>query len=80
MPIAGVLAASSIGWPSIFYIFGTLAIVWGIVFLYFGADAPSDHRSISQEERKYIEDSLKTSETKSDNEVKEVKIHYYKSQ
>ncbi|XP_028047518.1 putative inorganic phosphate cotransporter isoform X2 [Monomorium pharaonis] len=69
MPIAGLLAASSAGWPSIFYLFGALAIVWSVVFFYFGADAPSDHRSISQEEKMYIEESLKTTETKNDDEV-----------
>jgi len=74
MPIAGGLAASSIGWPSVFYVFGTLAIVWSIAFLYFGADGPSEHRSISQEERMYIEESLRTTETKSNDEVKQVKI------
>ncbi|XP_011646553.1 putative inorganic phosphate cotransporter [Pogonomyrmex barbatus] len=66
MPIAGVLAASNAGWPSIFYIFGALAIIWSIVFLYFGADSPSEHRSISQEEKSYIEDSLKTTKTTGD--------------
>ncbi|XP_071644120.1 putative inorganic phosphate cotransporter isoform X1 [Temnothorax longispinosus] len=71
MPIAGVLAASNSGWPSIFYIFGVLAIIWSIAFLYFGADTPSIHRSISPEERMYIEESLRTTEAKSDDEVKQ---------
>ncbi|XP_011691699.1 PREDICTED: putative inorganic phosphate cotransporter isoform X2 [Wasmannia auropunctata] len=71
MPIAGVLAASSVGWPSVFYLFGALAVVWSLVFLYFGADSPSDHRSISEEERTYIEDSLRTTEAKTNDEVKQ---------
>ncbi|KAL0113305.1 hypothetical protein PUN28_012453 [Cardiocondyla obscurior] len=73
MPIAGFLAESYIGWPSIFYIFGALAIVWSIVFYYFGADSPSVHRSISQEERMYIEESLKTSEAESNKINKKMK-------
>ncbi|XP_071576585.1 putative inorganic phosphate cotransporter [Temnothorax nylanderi] len=71
MPIAGLLAASSIGWPSIFYIFGALAIIWSIAFFYFGADAPSKYRSISPEEKMYIEESLRTTEAKNDNGVKQ---------
>ncbi|KAL0113306.1 hypothetical protein PUN28_012454 [Cardiocondyla obscurior] len=70
--VAGVLAESSLGWPSIFYMLGALAIVWGIAFLWFGADSPSVHRSISQEERMYIEESLKTSEAER-NEKKKIK-------
>jgi len=76
MPIAGVLAESSVGWPSIFYLFGTLSIIWSVVYYYLGADAPSNHRSISQEERMYIEEQLRTTEAKSDDEIKKVKIHY----
>lgn len=68
MPIAGVLATSKFGWPSIFYIFGALAIIWSVAFFYYGADAPSDHRSISQEEKMYIEESLRT-KAKNDEEV-----------
>lgn len=75
MPIAGVLATSKFGWPSIFYIFGALAIIWSVAFFYYGADAPSDHRSISQEEKMYIEESLRT-KAKNDEEVTQVKIHY----
>ncbi|KAL6437430.1 hypothetical protein ACFW04_005133 [Cataglyphis niger] len=74
MPISGFLAASSIGWPSIFYLFGALTILWSTVFLYYGADSPAEHRSISQKEREYIEESLRTTETKDEdkNESKQV--------
>ncbi|EZA50530.1 putative inorganic phosphate cotransporter isoform X2 [Ooceraea biroi] len=71
MPISGFLAASRVGWPSIFYVFGALAIVWSTVFLLFGADSPSSHSSISQEEKEYIEDSLRTKETKADDEIQQ---------
>lgn len=72
MPIAGVLAASTVGWPSIFYIFGTLTIFWSIGFFFYGADSPLDYRDISEEERKFIEDSLRTTE-KDQDETKQVK-------
>ncbi|KAL6437426.1 hypothetical protein ACFW04_005133 [Cataglyphis niger] len=76
MPISGFLAASSIGWPSIFYLFGALTILWSTVFLYYGADSPAEHRSISQKEREYIEESLRTTETKDEdkNESKQKRI------
>lgn len=73
MPVSGFLAGSSLGWPSIFYIFGILAIVWGIVFFYFGANSPAEHRSISPKERKYIEDSLKTIGTNDENRSKKLR-------
>ncbi|KAG7208912.1 hypothetical protein KM043_015092 [Ampulex compressa] len=69
-PIAGLLAASAGGWQSLFYVFGTLAILWGIVFFVFGADTPSMHSTISYEERKYIENSLRTVENSGEQQEK----------
>ncbi|XP_043796655.1 putative inorganic phosphate cotransporter [Apis laboriosa] len=63
-PISGLLASSSAGWPSIFYVFGALAVIWGIIFFVFGSDSPSKHSRISERERRYIENSLKSSEEK----------------
>ncbi|XP_076684360.1 putative inorganic phosphate cotransporter isoform X2 [Andrena cerasifolii] len=61
-PISGVLAVSSTGWASIFYVFGSLAILWSISFLIVGFDSPAVHPRISEREKQYIEDSLKTAE------------------
>jgi MFS family permease len=72
MPISGYLAASRVGWPSIFYLFGALAILWSIGFFFLGADSPFDHRSISEEEKEYIEKSLKITKEE-DGEVEQVK-------
>ncbi|KAJ8672811.1 hypothetical protein QAD02_004071 [Eretmocerus hayati] len=58
LAISGVLAASRFGWPSIFYAVGTSGILWSILFLYAGADYPSEHPSISHEEAEYINTSL----------------------
>lgn len=73
LPISGVLAASAAGWPSIFYMFGALAILWSVIFFILGADAPSSYRNISHEEREYIEESLRTTEEKRGSETKRVK-------
>ncbi|EFN85104.1 putative inorganic phosphate cotransporter isoform X2 [Harpegnathos saltator] len=71
LPISGALAASAGGWPSIFYLFGALAILWSVCFFLLGADSPFKHRSISQEEKEYIEESLRTTERKEDPKVKQ---------
>lgn len=62
MPVSAALAASSAGWPSIFYIFGACGIVWSVVWLFVGANSPATHPRISEDEKKYIESSLGTIE------------------
>ncbi|XP_046981779.1 putative inorganic phosphate cotransporter [Schistocerca americana] len=57
--VSGVLAQSAAGWPSIFYTFGGLAIVWGVLVFFFGADSPAKHRYMSPQELSYIEESVK---------------------
>ncbi|XP_001360310.3 putative inorganic phosphate cotransporter isoform X1 [Drosophila pseudoobscura] len=52
---SGMLAASSAGWPSIFYISGGVGCVWSVVYFLWGASSPSECKSISSEERKLIE-------------------------
>ncbi|PNF23027.1 putative inorganic phosphate cotransporter [Cryptotermes secundus] len=58
MPLSGALASSSIGWPSIFYIFGALGICWVLLWVFLGADRPATHRFISKAEKAYIETNL----------------------
>ncbi|KAF7271632.1 hypothetical protein GWI33_015514 [Rhynchophorus ferrugineus] len=58
MPITGYLSSSWWGWPSSFYFFGILGLVWCVLWLLLGADSPATHRSISMSERVYIEQSL----------------------
>uniref|UniRef100_A0A1B6CYE8 Putative inorganic phosphate cotransporter n=1 Tax=Clastoptera arizonana TaxID=38151 RepID=A0A1B6CYE8_9HEMI len=55
---AGYLAAGPGGWPSIFYLSGSIGIAWSLLWLYVGANSPSEHKSISQQERVMIESSL----------------------
>lgn len=54
----GFLAASPIGWPSCFYVWGSFSILCGITFCIFGKDSPSEHPSIPFDEKEYIEMSL----------------------
>ncbi|XP_017297933.1 putative inorganic phosphate cotransporter [Diaphorina citri] len=63
LPVAGLLAGSPWGWPSIFYVSGAVAIVWAAAWCYIGANSPAQHPFISLEERIYIETSLVHSST-----------------
>lgn len=70
MPISGQLAASSLGWPSIFYVFGALSIGWAGLFFTLGSDEPESHSKISEAEKRYIRESLgKTASSQDQKEV-----------
>ena len=43
------------GWPSPFYIFGGLGIIWSLGWLWSIRDTPAQHPTISKEEKIYIE-------------------------
>lgn len=55
---SGVIASSILGWPSIFYISGAAGVLWSIAWFFLGANNPSEHKTISPEERQFIEKSL----------------------
>ncbi|XP_014485439.1 PREDICTED: putative inorganic phosphate cotransporter [Dinoponera quadriceps] len=59
---SGYLSASPIGWPSCFYVWGSICILCGIAFFLFGKDSPSEHPGISLDEKEYIEISLGVTE------------------
>ncbi|KAJ8929842.1 hypothetical protein NQ314_017446 [Rhamnusium bicolor] len=44
MPITGMIAASSVGWPVAFYLYGSLGILWSLVWIWLGSDSPSTHK------------------------------------
>lgn len=50
------------GWPSIFYVFGTIGIVWCVFFLWTCREDPQSHDTIDEDERKYIVNQLWGSE------------------
>ncbi|RUS79713.1 hypothetical protein EGW08_012521 [Elysia chlorotica] len=60
LPISGLLCDSNIagGWPSVFYIFGSLGVLWTLCWFVFVYDTPASHPWISQVERSYIEHSI----------------------
>lgn len=59
---SGVIASSSIGWPSIFYISGAVGVIWSIFWFIYGANTPAHYKRISPEEKRFIETSIGKSE------------------
>lgn len=58
MPVAGVIAASPVGWPLTFYVYGSLGLCWCILWFFLGSSCPSSSKWITEEERKWIESDL----------------------
>jgi MFS transporter, ACS family, solute carrier family 17 (sodium-dependent inorganic phosphate cotransporter), member 5 len=60
MPLSGILAeyGFSGGWPSIFYVFGLVGVIWSLAFIWLCHEDPTVHPTISERERKYIMSSL----------------------
>lgn len=58
MPVTGWISASRLGWPWGFYFYGAFGLTWVVVYFILGADSPASHRSITVEEKYYIEKSL----------------------
>ncbi|XP_012154824.1 putative inorganic phosphate cotransporter [Ceratitis capitata] len=54
---SGVLASSKLGWPSCFYIPGSLGLLWTVLWIIYGASSPSECTKISVAERELIEGS-----------------------
>ncbi|KAM8719682.1 hypothetical protein ACLKA7_005846 [Drosophila subpalustris] len=63
MPLTGWLCSQRLlgGWPSAFYIFGLLGIVWFVAWMHLVYDRPGEHPRISCKERTYIERALAVS-------------------
>ncbi|XP_031784307.1 solute carrier family 17 (sodium-dependent inorganic phosphate cotransporter)-like isoform X2 [Nasonia vitripennis] len=57
MPVCGMMA-ERLGWPSIFYVFGALGLVWYVCWCVVVKDRPEDDPYISDFELKYIKRML----------------------
>ncbi|KAF8787065.1 sialin-like [Argiope bruennichi] len=57
LPISGLLCFSDFlgGWPSVFYVFGTLGCIWFIFWVIFIYETPEKHPRISQAELTLIQ-------------------------
>lgn len=58
MGLTAKIAGSSMGWPAISYVCGSLGLLTAILWGIFGASSPSVSRFISKEEKSYIITSL----------------------
>lgn len=56
-PLFGWVASVS-RWENVFYISGTMTVVWYAFWYFLMYDTPADHPRISDEERAFIEDAL----------------------
>lgn len=63
LALSGLLASSSLGWPSIFYCSGGGTMVWTIFWLIYGSSSPAKCTRISAEEKQYIESMPGSSHT-----------------
>ena len=65
MLISGVLCDHGFagGWPSVFYVFGTVGCVWSFAWFVLCYSSPSVHPRISVAEREYIEQSMECCQT-----------------
>ncbi|CAK5019148.1 unnamed protein product [Meloidogyne enterolobii] len=80
MPLSGLLCRHGFdgGWPSIFYLFGAIGLFWCLIWFLIGADSPQKHKTIKENEREYILESLgKNKENNSPIEIKRRPIPLY---
>ncbi|XP_064597743.1 sialin-like [Liolophura sinensis] len=59
-PISGLLCEYGFGggWPSVFYIFGSIGCLWFVLWSLLAYNSPAVHPTISAEEKHYIQSSL----------------------
>ena len=60
MPISGIIC-EKLGWPSMFYIFGSVSCTWVILWFIIAQNSPAEYKSIDQRELEYITAELPTS-------------------
>ncbi|XP_004520851.1 putative inorganic phosphate cotransporter [Ceratitis capitata] len=62
MFISGMIAASSIGWPGLFYVSAGIGLAWCAAWQWLGANKPAESRYISAAELNYIQTSQNLNE------------------
>lgn len=66
MPISALLA-TSLGWESIFYVFGGVGILWHITWAIFIKSSPAQDSCISKDELEYIQSNVSTADEATQN-------------
>ncbi|OCT58452.1 sialin [Xenopus laevis] len=57
LPVSGLICYY-VDWVYVFYIFGTLGVLWFILWCFLVSDTPQSHRSITDSEKEYILSAL----------------------
>lgn len=52
---SGFIASSKLGWPGTFYIPGIIGIIWSIIWYIYGKKSPANCKSLSMDERLFLE-------------------------
>ncbi|GMR45068.1 hypothetical protein PMAYCL1PPCAC_15263, partial [Pristionchus mayeri] len=60
--ISAALCGSPLGWPSIFYLFGALGVIWIISWLVLASNSPSSNRFITESELKFLDSEIRRKE------------------
>ncbi|KAF4518376.1 hypothetical protein B566_EDAN007103 [Ephemera danica] len=58
LPLSGLLCASPLGWPAVFYVFGAIGAVWSIAFLWSVREDPDHDERVSTLEKTMIREAL----------------------
>ncbi|RNA08778.1 inorganic phosphate cotransporter isoform X1 [Brachionus plicatilis] len=66
LPLGGFLCRHGFddGWPSIFYIYGLIGVIWAAFFLLFISESPTHQKFISTQEKFYIMQNIKKPQKK----------------
>ncbi|XP_002739690.1 vesicular glutamate transporter 3-like [Saccoglossus kowalevskii] len=57
MPVSGLLT-DYLGWPSPFYLYGVVGVLWSISWFFIIHETPATHPTITEAERIHIEESI----------------------
>ncbi|XP_034041292.1 sialin isoform X2 [Thalassophryne amazonica] len=68
LPVSGVICFY-LSWPYVFYLFGAVGVLWFFLWACLIYDTPNSHPRISEQERVYINTSLKNELSSSDGHV-----------
>ena len=55
MPVSSYLCESRLGWPSVFYLFGGLGVLWFVAWALLVHDGPDVHPRISPQEKLFLQ-------------------------
>ena len=57
--LPGLIASTFLGWPGIFYICGSSAMLWAFIMMFTLIDSPMIHPSISEKEKSLYSKNVK---------------------